>query len=173
MIRYLLLSILIIPVYLSCSTESNKIDNNKSQKKNNADSTALIIPETTPSKDSWTMKITSQLLYQIDLKQKQLESPTQERLKQMESMGIETRDLTRQKIFMHVYKQLTNSQQAELQSMNIIVYPDSWLPPVGVFPTGYYLAEIPINLIADTASREYIAKLDTAEQLLEPQIRPR
>lgn len=125
-----------------------------------------------PADDSWKGKASAELLLQIDLKQKQIESPTPERLQRMKEMGLDTGDLTRQKIFLYLNQQLSGAQIKELQEMSIQVYPDSWIPPVGVFPTGYYLAEAPVNAIPALAAKEYAVRLDTAEKLLQPQRRP-
>lgn len=122
--------------------------------------------------EAWKAKISAELLFQMDLKMKQVTNPDPQRLRQMESMGMETEDLTQQKVFIHLRQPLTPTQMQELKDMNVTVYPDSWIPPVGVFPTGYYLAQAPVNMIASLASREYVVRLDTAERVLKPGAKP-
>jgi len=113
-------------------------------------------------------KVSSLLLMQVDLRKEQIAEPTADRLRQMQAMGIRTEDLTSQRIFIDFEQEPTQSQLAELQDLGITVYVDSWLPRVGAPPTGFMLADMPIDKLYDLAARDYVIRLDTAEQLLEP-----
>jgi len=113
-------------------------------------------------------KASSLLLMQVDLRKAQMAEPTAERLRQMQAMGMRTEDLTSQRIFIHLSQQLTQSQLKELQDLGITVYVDSWIPPVEAHPTGFMLADMPIDKLYDLAARDYVIRLNTAEQLLEP-----
>ncbi len=73
----------------------------------------------------------------------------------------------RQLIYIHSEEMLDSSQIAELQEMGIIVYPESWLPPVGAHPTGFILADMPLDKLDELAGKDYIATLDTAERYYE------
>ena len=53
--------------------------------------------------------------------------------------------------------------------MGITPYPDSWIPPVGAHPTGFIMADMPINKLEALAEKDYVVRLDTAERVLEPQ----
>ncbi|OGO37287.1 MAG: hypothetical protein A2147_06705 [Chloroflexi bacterium RBG_16_57_8] len=117
-------------------------------------------------------KISSTLQLQVDLRKAQLANPTAERLSQMESQGMDVADIGTHKIYIHLNQQLTSEQVSELQSMGIRVFPDSWIPPVGVQPTGFILAEVPVNRLDELAGKNYVVRLDTAERKLEPQGAP-
>ncbi|MDH4269588.1 MAG: S8 family serine peptidase, partial [Dehalococcoidia bacterium] len=82
--------------------------------------------------------------------------------------GMRTEDLTSQRIFIHFEQEPTQSQLAELQDLGITAYADSWIPPVGDHPTGFILADMPTDKLNELAAKNYIIRLNTAEQLLEP-----
>ncbi len=113
-------------------------------------------------------KASALLLLQVDLKEKQLAAPTPERLEQMKAMGMRTDNLDMQRIFIHLAQEPTLSQIDELTAMGITPYPDSWIPPVGEHPTGFIVADMPIDKLDELAGKDYVVRLDTAEQVLEP-----
>jgi subtilisin family serine protease len=82
--------------------------------------------------------------------------------------GMRTEDLTCQRIFIHFEQEPTQSQLAELQGLGITAYADSWIPPVGDHPTGFILADMPIDKLNELAAKNYVISLNTAEQVLEP-----
>jgi len=114
-------------------------------------------------------KASALLLLQINLREKQLSAPTPERLEQMKAMGMRTENLSMQRIFIHLAQEPTASQIDELEAMGIIPYPDSWIPPVGGHPTGFIVADMPVDKLDELADKDYVVWLDTAEQVLEPQ----
>ena len=114
-------------------------------------------------------KASALLLSQIELRQQQIAEPTAERLEQMKAMGIRVDDLEIQRIFVHLTKELNSSQVEELEAIGITLYLDSWIPPVGAHPTGFILADMPIDRLEELAQKDYVVKLDTAERVLEPQ----
>ena len=116
-------------------------------------------------------KASSALLLQIALKQKQLASPTEERLGQMKSMGMRTEDLHSQRIYIYLSQQVTETQADELGALEITLYLDSWIPLVANHPTGFILADMPVDKLNALASKDYIVKLDTAERKLELQLK--
>jgi hypothetical protein len=113
-------------------------------------------------------KASALLLLQIDLREKQLAAPIPERLEQMKAMGMRTENLDMQRIFIHLAQELTAQQIDELKAMGITPYPDSWIPAAGGHPTGFMVADMPIDKLDELASKEYVVQLDTAEQMLEP-----
>jgi len=115
-------------------------------------------------------KASALLLLQIDLREKQLAAPTPERLEQMKAMGMRTENLGMQRIFIHLAQEPTASQIDELEAMGITPYPDSWIPPVGGHPTGFIAADMPVDKLDELAGKDYVVRLDTAEQVLEPQV---
>jgi hypothetical protein len=114
-------------------------------------------------------KASALLRLQIDLREQQLAAPTPERLEQMKAMGMRTENLGMQRIFIHLAQEPTAQQIDELEAMGIIPYPDSWIPPVSGHPTGFIVADMPVDKLAELASKDYVVQLDTAEQVTEPQ----
>lgn len=114
-------------------------------------------------------KISSQLLVQVSLKKEQLTDPNPERLEQMRNMGMNTGNLEVQRIFIHLEQKPNTSQINELQTLGLTLYLDSWIPPVGSHPTGFILADMPVNRLEELAEKDYVIRLDTAESVLEPQ----
>jgi len=113
-------------------------------------------------------KVSSQLLTQVNLRKEQIADPTSDRLKLMKNMGMRVDNLEIQRIFIHLSQELNTSQIEELESMGIVLYLDSWIPPVGAHPTGFILADMPIDRLEELAGKDYIVRLETAEQMLEP-----
>jgi len=113
-------------------------------------------------------KASALLLLQIDLRRKQMANPIPERLEQMKAMGMNTENLGIQRIFIHLTGRPNPQQIDELEAIGIIPYPDSWIPPAGAYPTGFMIADIPVDELDELAGKDYVVRLDTAEQVLEP-----
>lgn len=124
--------------------------------------------DTTTSNDV-NDKVSSQLLTQVNLKKEQIAEPNSDRLELMENMGMSVENLEIQRIFIHLTDELNTSQIEELEAIGIILYLDSWIPPVGAHPTGFLTADMPIEKLEELANKEYVVRLDTAERQLEPQ----
>ena len=114
-------------------------------------------------------KISSLLLIQVNLKKEQIDKPTDERLNTMRQMGMMVDNLDTQRVFIHLEHELNDAQVKELQNMGLTLYLDSWIPPVGAHPTGFILADMPVEVLGELADKEYIVNLDTAEVELQPQ----
>lgn len=114
-------------------------------------------------------KASSLLLLQISLRKEQITSPTPERLAQMEAQGMNTKSLDIQRIYIYLKQPLNPDQAAELQALRIIVYSNSWIPPAGNNPDGFYLADMPVDQLDALAAKKFVIRLDTAEKLLQPQ----
>jgi hypothetical protein len=114
-------------------------------------------------------KASSALLAQIALRQQQQDNPTIERLSQMQQMGMQTIDFKVQRVYIYLAQQLTSNQAAELTSLGINLYLDSWIPPVGNHPDGFMLADMPVDKIDQLAAKDYVIRLDTAETQTQPQ----
>jgi len=115
-------------------------------------------------------KISSLLLTQVNLKKEQINDPNDERLNFMKETGMRVDNLENQRIFIHLERELNETKVKELQNMGLILYMDSWIPPVGAHPTGYIIADMPVDALEELAEKDYIVKLDTAERVLEPQV---
>lgn len=114
-------------------------------------------------------KTGSLLQTQVNLKKEQLANPTKDRLQVMQNMGMSVDDLKQQRIFIHLQELPNESQAEELESMGVVLYLDSWIPPLENHPTGFLLADIPIEKLAELAEIDYIINMETAERALEPQ----
>ena len=78
-------------------------------------------------------------------------------------------DLESQRIFIHMEKLPDDSHIEELESIGVVLYIDSWIPPLENHPSGFLLADMPVDKLAELAEIDYITKLETAERALEPQ----
>jgi hypothetical protein len=114
-------------------------------------------------------KVNSNLLQQIEMRRQQTASPSDQRLKQMQDMGMNTGNLKVQRVFIYLKETLTASQEKELSDMGVRIYPDSWIPPVGNNPTGFLTAEMPVDMLETLARAGFIVRLDTAERKSFPQ----
>ncbi len=114
-------------------------------------------------------KVTSQLHTQINLRKEQIANPTPDRLEIMKNMGMRVDNLEIQRIFIHLTRELNPSQIEEIEAEGITLYPDSWIPPVGNHPTGFLIADMPIDRLAELTGKDYVVGLETAERQLQPQ----
>ncbi len=114
-------------------------------------------------------KVSSQLLSQVNLRKAHIDTPTPDRLTIMKGLGMNVDNLGVQRIFIHLNQALTPSQIQELKAMGITLYLDSWIPPVGNHPTGYLLADMPVDKLAELTRKDYVVRLEAAEVQLEPQ----
>jgi len=84
---------------------------------------------------------------------------------------IETKvgDLNKQRLFIHLVQEPSQWQIAELEAMGLTLYLDSWIPPLKNHPTGFIIADMPVDKLLTLAEKDYVVSLDTAERVLEPQ----
>ncbi len=113
-------------------------------------------------------KISGLLQVQIQLRNSYRERPTPERLKTMRKMGMRVEEIDKQLVYLHAKRRLSTSRIASLKKMGVIVYEDSWIPPLKNHPTGYVIASIPIDQLYNVLKKTFIVRLDTAEQALLP-----
>ena len=130
---------------------------------------SALLPVSCSNTETIKHKVSGQLLAQVELRKEQIAGPTADRLQLMNNMGMKVDNLEIQRIFIHLVQELNVSQIEELESISIVVYRDSWIPPVGAHPTGFVLADMPIDKLGTLTQKDYVVRLDTAEQMLEPQ----
>ncbi len=130
---------------------------------------STLLPASCANSETVNDKASSLLLAQVSLRKEQTAEPTTERFEMMKAMGMRVDNLEIQRIFIHLARELNPSQIAELKAMGITLYLDSWIPPVGAHPTGFLLADMPIDKLAEVAEKDYVIRLETAERQLEPQ----
>ncbi len=121
------------------------------------------------STDIMNEKVSSQLLTQVNLRKEQIANPTSDRLEIMKNLGMNVDNLEMQRIFIHLNRELTPLQMKELETMGITLYLDSWIPPVGDHPTGFLLADMPVDKLETLDKKGYVVRLETAERQLQPQ----
>jgi len=131
-----------------------------------------VTPPVSAQEDEHGKKISSLLRLQVDTKLRSLEAAPAARgevpvFQAMLQQAAPSAPRDRQQIFIHSAEMLSPSQIAELEEMGLIVYPESWLPPVGAHPTGFILADMPVDKLDELAAKDYIATLDTAERYFE------
>ena len=80
-----------------------------------------------------------------------------------------TGNLTTQRLFVHLAEPPTQLQIRQLQTLGITLYPDSWIPPLGNHPTGFLIADMPLDKLNELAARDYVLSLDSAERTAQPQ----
>jgi len=131
----------------------------------------LLLPSVSCSdtEETTSEKISGLLLAQVNLRMEQLDDPTTDRLNMMKGMGMMVDNLDTQRIFIHLERELNDAQVKELQDMGLTLYLDSWIPPVGAHPTGFIIADMPVDVLGELADKEYVVNLDTAERQLQPQ----
>ena len=113
-------------------------------------------------------KISGLLQLQIQLRKSYRDQPTSERIKAMQRMGIKTAEIDKQLVYIHLKRKLSPSRIASLKEIGVIVYEDSWVPPLENHPTGYIIASMPIDRLYDVARKSFVTRLETAEQVLLP-----
>ncbi len=115
-------------------------------------------------KEDYMHKVSGVLLQQVDLRKEQMASPSGERLTQMKDMGLILHDLNVQLVFIYVNGAFSLQEEKELVDLGVKVHADSWIPPVGSHPYGFYIAEMPVEKLEGLVAKDYIIKLDTAER---------
>jgi hypothetical protein len=115
-------------------------------------------------------KISSSLQLQVNLRKTQIATPNPSVLAQMQAQGLNTANLSSQRIFIYLAQPLTPAQTSELASLGLTLYPNSWIPPVANQPAGFLLADMPVDKLEALAAKNYIVRLDTAETQSQPQV---
>ncbi len=113
-------------------------------------------------------KISSLLAMHVKMKQVQANKESQATMKPLgiDSPSAEITFVNTERVFLHFAQKPTDLQIKDLESLGVTVYPDSWIPPVGNHPTGFILANMPVDKLEALTSKSYIISLDTAEQTL-------
>ena len=115
-------------------------------------------------------KIGGLLQLQIQLRNSYTEQPTPERLNAMRSMGMKTveEEIDMQFVYIHTKRKLSTFRIASFKKIGVIVYEDSWIPPLENHPTGFVIARMPVDRLYDLARKPFVIRLETAEQMLLP-----
>ncbi|MFC2005262.1 hypothetical protein ACFLUY_03455, partial [Chloroflexota bacterium] len=104
-----------------------------------------------------------------NLRKEQIANPTSDRLDIMKNMGMSVDNLEIQRIFIHLTRELNPAQIEEIETIGITPYPDSWIPPLENHPTGFIIADMPVNSLGKLTEKDYVVRLETAERQLQPQ----
>jgi subtilisin family serine protease len=132
----------------------------------------LHTPNASAQDNKSSIKISSLLGIQVEAKLRAVEATPLEEgrvdiLQTMQVRGTEVTPIDKQRIFIHSVEALSQSQIEELEAMGLTLYLDSWIPPVVAHPTGFLIADMPIDKLEELVEKDYIVSLDTAEQFLE------
>jgi len=88
---------------------------------------------------------------------------------QLKTLPPHSNNLTTQRLFIYLTEPPTQLQIQQMQQLGITLYLDSWIPPVGNHPTGFLVADMPIDKLDELATQDYVLSLDSAERMAEPQ----
>lgn len=115
-------------------------------------------------------KMSGLLRLQRNLRNSYREQPTSERLNAMRKMGMKIieAEIDRQLIYIHVKRKLSASRVESLKKAGVVVYEDTWIPPLENHPTGYVVASVLMDRLYDLAAKPYVVKLETVEQVFLP-----
>jgi subtilisin family serine protease len=69
-----------------------------------------------------------------------------------------------EKVFLYFEEKPSIAQIDDLAELGIIAYPESWIPPLNDFPTGFVVAEMPVDQLNNLAGKSFIAAIDSAEE---------
>ena len=85
----------------------------------------------------------------------------------LQAPGIRLEDLDKQQIFIHFSEEPTQAQMEELEAIGLNLYLDSWIPPLKNHPSGFIIADMPVDKLQAVADKGYVVRLETAERQLE------
>jgi len=113
------------------------------------------------SADDPDSKISSSLTKAIDARKAQQQQP----LSSLRSESQEpTLDPAHVSVFIYTSSRPDAAQVADMASLGVTAYTDSWIPPVGGHPQGFITATVPIGTVNDLAAESYVVRLDSAER---------
>ncbi|MBI4333540.1 MAG: S8 family serine peptidase [Chloroflexi bacterium] len=115
-------------------------------------------------------KVSSRLDMQVREKNRLAAAPgrAQARTAAPQAARAPAGDVSRQGLFLHMKEFPTPARQAELRALGAILYPGSWIPPVGRHATGFMYAEAAVDRIQGLAARDYVSFMETAEARSKP-----
>ena len=89
--------------------------------------------------------------------------------RQLKTLPPQTQELSTQRVFLYLSQPPSQLQIGQLEAMGITLYLDSWIPPVGNHPTGFLVADMPLDKLQEVAAKDYVLSLDSAERTVQPQ----
>jgi hypothetical protein len=72
------------------------------------------------------------------------------------------------KVFIYFREKPTSAQIEELRTLDVVMYLDSWIPPVGAHHNGFFLADVPKNARHMVAAKDFVSRVESAERYLQP-----
>jgi subtilisin family serine protease len=66
-------------------------------------------------------------------------------------------------VFIYTHSRPDAAQAADMSSLGVTAYTDSWIPPVGAHPQGFITALVPISKVNGLAAKDYVIRLESAE----------
>ncbi len=89
--------------------------------------------------------------------------------KQLTSLSPDAGELSTQRVFVYLSQPPSQLQIEQLEAMGITLYLDSWIPPLENHPTGFLVADMPVDKLNELAAKDYVLSLDSAERTVQPQ----
>jgi len=89
--------------------------------------------------------------------------------KQLTRLSPDAGELSTQRVFVYLSQPPSQLQIEQLEAMGITLYLDSWIPPLENHPTGFLVADMPLDKLNELAAKDYVLSLDSAERTVQPQ----
>ncbi len=113
-------------------------------------------------------KMSALLQYQLALKREFLANPDVGIAEALTATAGSRWNPQRQRLFVYLQGAPTSQWTQRAQSLGVILYGQTWIPPVGTHPYGFVVADAPVQQVAALASLDDVVRLETAEQVLRP-----
>lgn len=75
-------------------------------------------------------------------------------------------------LFLHFDHELTDDEIQQIEQLGVIINRNSWIPPAGTHPTGFYISRSEIADICKLADLDLVKRVTSAEETYEPQNEP-
>jgi subtilisin family serine protease len=117
-----------------------------------------------PSANAANSKIGGLLFLQMKMKKDYTTNPREHLLRAMRIHGMQTQNLEKQKVFIHFPVKPSGNEIKDLGALGIKLFENSWIPPLKNHPTGFILAQAPLDVLSLVAEKAYITRIATAER---------
>jgi len=72
-------------------------------------------------------------------------------------------------LYLYFNHELNNNEINQIEKLGIIIQKESWIPPVGMHPLGFYIAESKVSDICKLINVDLVKRVASGEGYLEPQ----
>ncbi|MBC7257616.1 MAG: S8 family serine peptidase [Chloroflexi bacterium] len=113
-------------------------------------------------------KMSALLQYQLALKREFLANPDVGIAEALTATAGSRWNPQRQHLFVYLQGAPTSQWAQRAQALGVVLYGQTWIPPVGTHPYGFVVADAPVQQVTALASLDDVVRLETAEQVLRP-----